>query len=240
MKNRKIFLIFIPFLAAVLLVGYFVFMIPNKVPTSNKAPESLEPKSKITITTTLETPLDFQDYPLSCEAASLKMALAYKGIYLSEDEIIKEIGRNSSPRKENTWADPHEVFVGDINGEMCVTGYGVYWERIAKAANRWVKAEAFSNWKVEDLTREINLGNPIIVWGTIPGSLTDCSWHTPEGKYIKAYKEDHVRLLIGFVDSSENPSKIILNDPLKGRISWETAFFLENWAIFGNSGVVIR
>ena len=35
----------------------------------------------------LAVPMDFQDYPLSCEAASLKMALAYKGVYVSKTKL---------------------------------------------------------------------------------------------------------------------------------------------------------
>ncbi len=40
------------------------------------------------------------------------------------------------------------------------------------------------------------------------GVLTDCSWYTAEGKYIKAFKKMHVRLVIGFIGQPENPSKL--------------------------------
>ncbi len=191
--------------------------------------------------TMLEIPLDWQDYALSCEAASLKMALSGKGIFVSETEIMEKIGYDLGSRKGNVWGDAYERYVGDIDGKMCKTGYGVYWDPVAKAAQNWREAEAFSGWSIQDLTKEVEAGNPVIVWGALPkDTLTDCSWYTSEGKYILAYKETHVRLLIGFIGPKENPSKIILNDPLSGRLYWSASYFLENWKVFDYSGVVIR
>ena len=81
----------------------------------------------------------------------------------------------------------------------------------------------------------------MIVWGTLPVPyIHDCSWYTPGGKYIKAIREDHVRLVVGFIGKPENPLKIILNDPLSGRLYWTTSYFLTNWRAFGYSGVVIK
>lgn len=197
-----------------------------------------ETKPEITM---LKISLDWQNHSLSCEAASLKMALTGKGTFISEEEITEKIGYDLTPRKRDVWGDPYKIYVGDINGKMCQTGYGVYWEPVAKVAQEFRSAEAFSNWKIEDLTREIKSDNPVIVWGVLPvESLTDCSWYTSGGKYIKAFKETHVRLAIGFIGPPENPSKIILNDPLAGRLYWRTTYFLKNWEAFGYSGVVIR
>ena len=93
----------------------------------------------------------------------------------------------------------------------------------------------------EYVGKEIESGNPVVVWGTMPvNNLSDCSWFTTEGKYIKAFRETHVRLAVGFVGDSENPSKIILNDPLSGRLYWDTSYFLTNWSAFDYSGVVVR
>lgn len=206
--------------------------------SQRKVSQKTSPKAKLTL---LDIPLDWQDYKLSCEAASLKMALASKGVFVSEDEIMKKIGFDKTPYRDGIWGDPYESFVGDIDGKMCSSGYGVYWQAVAKAANNWRKAKSFSDWKLKDLIKEVASGNPVIVWGTLPvRTLHDCSWHTPEGKYIKAIREDHVRVVVGFIGPCENPSKIILNDPLAGRIYWATSYFLKNWSAFGYSGVVIR
>jgi uncharacterized protein YvpB len=201
-------------------------------------PIGFEEEPKITL---LDIPLDWQDYSLSCEAASLKMALAFKKVGVSEDEIMRKIGYDLTPRKDDIWGDPYQVYVGDIKGKICETGYGVYWEPVAKAASNWREAESFSNWGIEELIRELQSSNPVVFWGTLPDkALNDCSWHTSEGKYVKAFKEAHVRLIVGFISENGNPSKIIINDPLSGRLYWPVSYFLTNWEAFDYSGVVIR
>ncbi len=199
---------------------------------------SLPVEDKITL---LDIPLDWQDDALSCEAASLKMALNYKGVAVSEDDIMDKIGFDLSPRQGNLWSDPDQLYVGDVSGKICSTGYGVHWQPVARAANNWREAEDFSRWDLSDLTRELTAGNPVVVWGTMPvKNLTDCSWYTSQGKYIKTYKETHVRLAVGFVGSAADPEKIILNDPLSGRLYWSPSYFLTNWQAFDYSGVVIK
>ena len=193
---------------------------------------SVEPGGKGAL---LDIALDWQDHPLSCEAASLKMALAGKGIKITEGEIMEEIGFDPTLHEQSIWGDPYRAFVGDIDGKMCSTGYGVYWEPTAEAALKWRPAEFFSDWSLDNLIREIKSGNPVVVWGKLDvEQLTDCSWFTSEGKYIKAYKETHVRLVVGFTGPAENPENIIINDPLAGRLYWPTSYFLENWKVFGN------
>ena len=216
------------------------FAVPQKSETQAiSVPQNPAPEPQITM---LPIAVDWQDDALSCEAASLKMALTGKSIFVSENEIMEKIGYDvETPRRGETWGDPHQGYVGDIDGKMCKTGFGVYWEPVAVAAKHWRGAEAFSGGTIEDVVREIQAGNPIIVWGSLSNSaLTDCSWYTEEGNYIPAFKETHVRVVIGFVGPADNPSKIILNDPLAGRVYWSTDYFLQNWSVFNSSGVVVR
>lgn len=195
-----------------------------------------EPAMKI-----LDIPMHWQERALSCEAASLKMALNFKGTAISENTIMKKIGFDLTPRKDNVWGDPNKSFVGNIDGSSCKTGYGVYWDAVAEVAKNWSDAESFSNWTLQDITREIRAGNPVVVWGTIPvKQLTDCSWYTTEGKYIKAFRETHVRTVVGYVGPAANPTKIIMNDPLSGTLYWTAEKFMNNWKEFGYSGVVVR
>lgn len=74
-----------------------------------------KPEPKIAL---LDIPIDWQDYPLSCEAASLKMALGYKKVFVSEDEIMEKIGYDLTPRKGNIWGDPYKTYVGKIDGKI--------------------------------------------------------------------------------------------------------------------------
>jgi len=189
----------------------------------------------------LSVPLDFQDYPLSCEAASLKMALRYKGVLVSENQVMSYVRIDSSPRQGNIWGNPYKIYVGSLNGKQNTTGYGVYWQPIVKAAKVWrSESQAFSGWSVSNLTKELKNGNPIIVWGVFGKGAYQDSWYTKEGKYIYAWKGEHTRVVIGFIGSSSSPSKIILNDPYVGQLYWSTSTFLSNWNIFNRSGVVVR
>ena len=222
--------------------NYFSFIFKTKENEQNQVlattTNSSSSEPEITL---IDAPLYWQKYRLSCEAASLRMALAAKEVYISEDDIMGEIGYDATPHKNNVWGDPYSAYVGDINGKICDTGYGVYWEPVAKAANNWIEAEAFSGWDLQKLTDEIKSGNPVIMWGTLPvDALHDCSWQTPQGKDIKTFKETHVRLVVGFIGDENNPEKIILNDPLSGKLYWDTSYFLKNWETFNYSGVVVR
>jgi uncharacterized protein YvpB len=182
---------------------------------------------------------DLQDLPLSCEAAALKMALAGKSVSVSESDIMTYVGYDPTSHSGAIWGDPYEAFVGDIRGRQNSTGYGVYWDPIARAANHWRPSEAFTGWDVTQITEEISKGNAVVVWG-VYGSGYEDSWHTPAGKYIYAWKGEHARTVIGYVGSKDNPTQIILNDTYAGQIYWSKARFEQDWGIFGNAGVVVR
>lgn len=189
--------------------------------------------------TLLDVPQDYQDHSLSCEAASLKMALNYKGAGTSEEAIMNIVGYDPTIRNGNIWGDPYSAFVGDINGRQDTTGYGVYWDPIARAANNWRRAEAFTGWGISNLTASISAGNPVVVWGVTGRSIARDDWQTPDGKNILAWHGEHARVAIGYKGPADNPSEIILNDPISGRITWSKDRFLSDWSSFGNAGVVI-
>jgi len=187
----------------------------------------------------LDVPYDHQDYPLSCEVAALKMALAYKGVAVSEDQLMSIVGYDPTPHSGNVWGNPYTAFVGDISGRQSTTGYGVYWEPILKAARAYRGADYFVNGTIQQLTQEINNGNPIVVWGNA-GSGKRVDWQTPEGQSIYAINGEHARVVRGYVGSPESPTKIIVNDPLYGEIIYNTSAFEGNWAMLFKAGVIVK
>ena len=189
--------------------------------------------------TTLNVPMDYQDKPLSCEAASLKMALNYRGAIVSETDIMNIVGYDPTIRNGNVWGDPYTAFVGDINGRQDTTGYGVYWDPIARAARTWRNATAFTGWTSGQAAEQLAAGNPIVVWGVTGGSIARDDWITLAGKSILAWHGEHARTLIGFKGTVSNPTSFILNDPVSGRITWTKSQFESNWSSFGNAGVVV-
>src|SRR5207302_5956162 len=88
----------------------------------------------------LPAPLIAQAYPLDCESAALQVALATKGIAVTQQWIFNSLPQQPQPPvKVNgypvQWGDPYAAFVGSVYGkESNFTGYGVYYGPIAAAA----------------------------------------------------------------------------------------------------------
>lgn len=180
-----------------------------------------------------------QEHNLSCEAAALLMGLLYRGVSVSETALINDIGFDSTPKSGGVWGDPNVAFVGDINGRQPSTGYGVYWNPVAKAASLYRSSRVITGGKITDLTAEIQKGNPVVVWGTA-GTGKRIDWKNTAGQNIVAVSGEHARLMIGFIGSADNPTKIITLDPLAGERHFTIASFLWNWGLLGSSGVVVE
>lgn len=190
----------------------------------------------------LPIPFHRQEHALSCEAASLKMALAYRGISVRESDVAEAIGVDSTPKSEQggrvIWGDPEKGFVGDQDGRMFSTGYGVHWSPVSKAANRWRLAAVIQGWSAPQLAAQLQIGNPIIAWGFV-GSGKPYEWQTPEGRVVRTVSREHVFVLNGFRGSAAAPEGFYLMDPIYGQRYQDTAEFMDNWSVLGQSGVVI-
>ncbi|MDP2789722.1 MAG: Ig-like domain-containing protein [bacterium] len=189
--------------------------------------------------TRLAVPFHRQDYKLSCEAATLVMALRYRGIDIGEQPIIDAIGFDPTPKKNGVWGDPDIAFVGDIDGQQPGTGYGVYAVPIAKAGSAYRPTRVLDGATLQDVLTQVQAGNPVIVWGNAStGQRVD--WKTPTGKTVRAIAGEHTRVVIGFVGSVSNPSTIVTLDPLYGEKRFTRAAFLADWALLGNMAVVVE
>ncbi len=188
----------------------------------------------------LKVPQHYQEHALSCEVASLLMALNYKGVKVTENELIAQLPvSDAGPRQVgNIWGDPNLGFVGNINGTMPNTGYGVYEKPIYDLASKYRATKIINNGTISDLIIELSDNNPIVVWGVV-GSGKDISWTTPEGKIINAKLDEHARTLIGFTGQSDNPKLMILLDPIFGRIRMTMRDFQKNWDKLDRKAVVI-
>jgi uncharacterized protein YvpB len=189
-------------------------------------------------TTKLAVPFFFQQHALSCEAATLRMVLAYRGIAVTEDELLQKIGFDPNGKRGTIWGNPHVGFVGNINGKQMVNGYGVYWEPIARAANYYRYAKSFEGWTTSQLIRSIQTSTPVIAWISING-YSPSLWLTPTGDHIKAVPDEHTVVVIGFLGPPNNPSYIIVNDPLIGEAYWSRESFEKKWNSLSNSGVLV-
>lgn len=228
-----------------LAMGVFVY---RNVPALQRAGKILGYRISSTLTspkagpTTVRLAVKFhrQEHSLSCEVATLKMALDFLGSEVTERQLIDQlIVSDPGPRQPgNIWGDPDLGFVGDINGRIPNGGYGVYEAPIVDLANRYRTAKILTGQSLESILIDVANQHPVIVWGSL-SSGRDISWTTPEGKRIKAVYGEHTRLLIGFVGTPAKPTRLILHDPIYGTITMTKEKFLANWKLLGNKAVVV-
>jgi len=119
-----------------------------------------------------------QSHLLSCEAASLQMALTHAGIQRTQDAILELIGIDRTPPELAAdgsvlhWGDPFDRFVGDPDGsEIGLTGYGVYAPALGRAATAsgahvLVAAQGVAAAQVYDYAAH---QHPVIVWVSMSG-----------------------------------------------------------------------
>jgi uncharacterized protein YvpB len=189
--------------------------------------------------TRLAVPFHRQTHKLSCEVATLVMALRYRGVDIEEQPLIDAIGFDPTPKKNGVWGDPNVAFVGNIDGQQPGTGYGVYATPLASAGSAYRRSRVMASATLPDILTEVQSGNPVIVWGNAStGERID--WQTPAGKTVRAIVGEHTRVVIGFVGSISSPTTIITLDPLYGERRFSRAAFLADWALLGNMAVVVE
>lgn len=188
----------------------------------------IKPMVQKTKETILKVPLFIQEFKNSCEAASLRMALAYKNIQTSGDmELIQKFGY-SPVRKDvtnNVWSDPQNEFVGFVDEQCSECGYGVYGIPVTKTARSYgLDAVYLTDIVPSVLAEELFQNNPIITWGYTSLSAP-YTWKTSAGTIVKAFKGTHSRVLTGFKGEKENPIGFYISDPLSGKKNeyWSTA-----------------
>jgi uncharacterized protein YvpB len=192
----------------------------------------------------LKVPIYRQVYKQSCEAASLRMALAYRGIETTDLKILELMKYDDQPAKkindEWVWGDPHKTYVGNKDGDQTkMTGYGVFGEPIAAASEKLGRPATTQNEvKPEWLARQIYAGNPVILWG-VSIKIADAKWKTPGAKEIVAPMRTHTRLVIGVRGDPSQPIGFYINDPAGMEIYWTTAQLINNVAAGIGQGVAI-
>lgn len=192
----------------------------------------------------LGVPYFRQAYALSCEEASLRMALAYRGINVSDYDILVKVGYNPRPRDlaTNSWDNPYQMYVGDVNGNMGTTGWGTYGPPIAAAAQSFGRNTSYiSGISVNQIAQAIYDDDPVVIWGIVGSSARSDSWNTSSG-IVQAPRNTHVRTVYGVAGSVNNPIGFYVHDPLHGDLYW-TAAQMQLYMSFGNSlpsqGVIV-
>jgi uncharacterized protein YvpB len=184
---------------------------------------------------------DKQDHALSCEVATLKMVLSHRGVDVEESELIALAGVDPAVHSYaggiETWGDPSVGFVGDIDGRMMRDGYGIYWQPLERVGNLYRETRDFEGWDADDVIRELQNGNPLVIWGCL-GTCETKTWRTPEGKEVTAVTYEHTFVVNGF-NGYPDVTGFWLIDPIYGRKYMELSVFMTMWSKLGYSGLVV-
>ncbi|MDO8513542.1 MAG: Ig-like domain-containing protein [bacterium] len=191
----------------------------------------------------LNIPFYKQEHYYTCGIVAARMALAFKGVNISEMGLLSEVGYDSTPLNtaNNIWGNPDVGFVGTLMGSPKGTGYGVHWAPVAKAINYHRPAEIKQNWNVQGIATEIANGNPVVIWwvnGVWPSF--ERSWKTPDGTSIRAVNGMHAVVVNGFTGTVDNPKTFSVSDPWWPRKDYNIALFNSYWHWFGNTAIVVR
>lgn len=195
----------------------------------------------------LPVPYFRQEFGRSCEAASLRMALAYYGTITNDEEIVRASGYN--PREpdwaHNIWDDPYEQFVGFLTGKQI--GYGMYATALQKGADAMGHdSKVISPSTPKDIANELWNDHPVVVWGYINNTVPKMSYFTTDsGKRVPVYSNEHARVVVGVVGRADAPVGFYLHDPLSGKANeyWSAERLQEHMNTFGrvsNQALVVE
>lgn len=194
----------------------------------------------------LGVPYFKQQYANSCEAASLRMVLAYYGTTADDMEVVKKIGYAPRVRDmaKNEWDDPQEQFVGFV--DIAGAGYGVYGIPVASAAQAFGRTTEYRTVITPQfLAKEITDGHPVIIWGSTSIRDNAYTWNLPSGGQAKAFRGEHARVVVGVRGSAQDPIGFYVHDPINGKSFefWTTSKIMEQlYGVVGvtNQAVVVR
>ena len=200
----------------------FLLLIISITGISSVFAESINTKNYKDIN--LKIPAYKQQYANSCEASTLRMALAYKGIKISNDvSLLSKFGYNPTYKDwtNNIWDDPQKQYVGyvEISGRP-YGGYGVYGLPVVKAVESFGKKaeyETSTNIKVQDIAKAIDEKNPVLFWGYTSLKEPVYTWKTKEGREVTAVKGEHVRVVVGYKGTINKPIGFYIHDSFTGK-----------------------
>ncbi|HEY7202119.1 MAG TPA: C39 family peptidase [Candidatus Dormibacteraeota bacterium] len=186
-----------------------------------------------------------QDHPVTCEVASLRMALAGRGIATDELSLLALTGDDRRAAEADAagdiqrWGDPNRTFVGDPDGHISThTGYGVYAGPIADAARRAGASVVAGGTGIAPATlyAAVIAGHPAVVWVTNDYRRgTVRTWQAWDGTTVRYTLNEHAVLLVGVT-----PSAVLINDPMKGPVWLARADFEATYETFDDMAVIVR
>jgi uncharacterized protein YvpB len=191
----------------------------------------------------LNVPWYHQAFELSCESASLRMALAYEGIATTDDAILDLVGADLRPAAfvggALRWGDPYVSFVGNVNGsEIALTGYGMYYPTVVRAATQLgghvlAQGEGITPTQVYEA---VLAGHPVVTWVTYQWVILRRQDYVAfDGRSIPyAGPGEHAVTVVGV-----DPTRVFINNPWSGPEWINKALFERVYATYNQMAVVV-
>lgn len=182
-------------------------------------------------------PFHRQEHALSCEVASLRSALLGVGIDVSESELFKRLPKDTTAKhwdvREGTiWGDPVKGYVGNVDGRMPGTGYGVFAPPVAYVANQFASSSIVDVSDSFAIDRALSHMHPVIAWTVLGKRPSVSTWKTSDGTVIRAPIYEHTVVIVGYRGSRDRIEGVYLIDPLTSlryesweEFQWRTSFF---------------
>ncbi len=172
---------------------------------------------------TIGVPYYSQQEMFTCNLAAARMALAYRGVYVSEAQMKSSIGVGQNPNAD--WVSGYGVHAGPVSGFI-----GAY------RGNSVISGCGSNN--AATVAQEVEKGNPVVLWWYNRYSTPAGTFTLPGG--YTGYRGMHSEVVYGFVGDSSNPTSIYTRDPWRGSLTYSRSGFEGNWAYLGCTAIVVR
>ena len=168
-----------------------------------------------------------QGHSLSCESSASSMAAQYKGVLLTEEEILAALPRNDNP---------HLGFRGNIDGPYgSIDDYGVYAEPVLQVLNSRGLTATLVDGGLNGIKAAIARGNPVVAWVTYACSVQTPATTTIDGQEVTLVPYQHAVVVTGY-----NESGVWANDPYDGQEHfYATADFQRALAYFNDMAIEV-
>jgi uncharacterized protein YvpB len=166
-----------------------------------------------------------QQHSLSCEVASLRSALAGVGVRVTEYELWNSLRKDTTGKRVVdgviVWGNPNWGYVGNVDGRMPSTGYGVHAPPLAMLAERYAEVSEIDVRDPHAIDRALSRRHPVVAWSAIGSDPHGMVWRTPFGRWINAAMYEHTVVIIGYRGSPDAMEGVYVLDPLSS-IRYET------------------
>ncbi|HKB33405.1 MAG TPA: C39 family peptidase [Candidatus Dormibacteraeota bacterium] len=223
---------------------------PRPIPVTASGQPSPPPSASPTATErVLDIKIHYQEHNLTCEAAALKMALAYEGVNVDEMTLLGYMTSDPSPARFDAqghliaWGDPAHGFVGNPDGRIeRYTGYGAYDQPVAfaallaganvVAAGGGLYGSPIAPSEVYDAVLD---GHPVVAWISNTYRTVPLNRYTAyDGATVSYTLTEHAVTVIGV-----RPDAVLINDPWFGQHWHSKAQFEAAYATFEQMAVIV-